>query len=220
MVRIEVLSFDMEGTLIDHSFSNLIWEHDIPRIYGIQNDLDFEAAKNYVMEQYTTVGDGNPEWYDTDYWFQRLGIDRDWRRLLTDRRDDCNPYPDTLEALECLRGSRSLIVSSNTIREFLEIQLKKLPEVFGHVFSAPSDFGTVKNSGFFRRVCDTMEMEPEAVMHIGDSPRFDYEAARDAGINSFLLDRSGEAQGEDVIRSLSEVEEVLRVVEGGRRNSV
>jgi hypothetical protein len=45
MVRIGVVSFDMEGTLIDNNFSDLIWETDIPRLYGQKHGLDIETAR-------------------------------------------------------------------------------------------------------------------------------------------------------------------------------
>ena len=209
MVRIEVVSFDMEGTLIDDNFSDLIWEHDIPRLYGLQNGLGFETAKGYVLQQYDTIGEGKPEWYDVDYWFRRLGLRGDWRELLEDRRDDCRPYPETKQVLEALRERYTFIICSNTIREFLEVQLRKLPSVFRHVFSAPSDFGTVKNPGFYHRICNMIGLEPGSVAHVGDNVEFDYEAAREVGIHAFYLDRSREARGDLVLHDLLDFEERL-----------
>ena len=210
MVRIEVVSFDMEGTLIDDNFSDLLWEHDIPRLYGLKNGLDFEAAKAHVLQQYDTIGVGNSEWYDVDYWFRRLGLRGDWRELLENRQDDCRPYPETIQVLERLRERYTIIICSNTIREFLEVQLRKLPRIFGHVFSAPSDFGTVKNPEFYRRICNIIGVEPGSIAHVGDNVEFDYEAAREVGIHAFYLDRSREAHGDHVLHGLLDFEERLR----------
>ena len=214
MVRIEAVSFDMEGTLIDKNFSDLIWEHDIPRLHGLQNGLGLEAAKRYVLQQYNTIGAGRPEWYDPDYWFRRLGLEGDWRGLLWERREDCRLYPETLGVLERLSGKYPIVISSNTIREFLQVQLRRLPDVFGHVFSAPSDFGSVKDPEFYGRVSQTMGVEPGAMAHVGDSLEFDYEAARDLGMNAFHLDRSGKSKGGHVVRNLLEFEEMLGALEG------
>jgi putative hydrolase of the HAD superfamily len=218
MVRIEVVSFDMEGTLIDNNFSDLLWEHDVPRLYGLKNDLEFEEAKRYVLLQYDTIGMGRPEWYDVDYWFRRLGLGGSWRDLLENRQDDCRLYPETLQVLERLSGRCPLIISSNTIREFLQVQLRKLPSVFRHVFSAPSDFGTVKDPDFYGRISDIIGVEPGAIIHVGDNVAFDYEAPREAGMIAFHLDRSGDSGRDHVIRTLVDFEEMLIGLEGNNTN--
>ena len=218
MVRIEVVSFDMEGTLIDDNFSDLIWEHDIPRLYSLKNNLEFEEAKRYVLQQYDAIGMGRPEWYDVDYWFKWLGLRGDWRELLENRQDDCRPYPETMQVLEHLNGRYPLIISSNTIREFLQVQLRKLPSVFRHVFSAPSDFGTVKDPDFYSRISDLIGVELGAIIHVGDNVAFDYEAPREAGMIAFHLDRSGDSGRDHVIRTLVDFEERLIGVEGNNTN--
>ena len=213
MVRIEIVSFDMESTLIDDNFSDLIWEHDIPSLYGLQNGMELEEAKRYVLQQYDTFGMGRPEWYDVDYWFRQLGLGGNWRDLLENRQNDCRLYPETLQVLERLSERYPLIISSNTIREFLQIQLRKLPSVFRHVFSAPSDFGTVKNPDFYGRISDIIGVELGAIVHVGDNVAFDYEAPREAGMLAFHLDRSGTTQGDHIVRTLVDFEERLKGLE-------
>jgi len=146
MARIKAVSFDMEGTLVDHAFSNLIWENDIPSLYGKKHGLSFETARKHVLSEYEKIGDNRPEWYDVDYWFKRLGLSGDWRKLLEKRREYCKVYPEALSVLNRLSSEYSLIISSNTIRDFLEVQLEKFPRIFSHVFSAASDFKEVKKS--------------------------------------------------------------------------
>jgi len=213
MGRIEVVSFDMEGTLLTHDFSNLIWETDVPRLYGEKNGLGLDEARRRVMAEYDTVGPGAPEWYDTGYWFVRLGLDSDWRRLLEARSRDCSIYPEVPGVLERLGGRYRLVVSSNTIREFLEVQLRCLPDAFEQVYSAPSDHGTVKDTEFFERICRELGVEPEAVAHVGDSEEFDFEAAKTAGMKSFLLDREGERKSAHVVQNLQEFIEKIGTLE-------
>ena len=208
-MAIEVVSFDMEGTLVPTDFSSLIWETDIPRLYGEKNGLGFEEAKRRVISEYDSIGQGAPEWYDVDYWFGRLGLDGDWRRLLEERRDACNPFPEVPGVLERLGERFRLVVSSNTIREFLEIQLRCLPGIFEETFSAPSDYGGVKDARFFRRVSETLGVEPERIAHVGDSARFDYDAPRELGMKAYFLDRAGGVQEPHVVGDLDEFESVL-----------
>lgn len=208
---IEVVSFDMEGTLIPTDFSSLVWETDIPRLYGEKNGLGFDEAKKRVMAEYDTVGQGAPEWYDVDYWFRRLGLDGDWRRLLEERRDACKPFTEVPGVLKRLGERYRLIVSSNTIREFLEVQLRCFPGTFEKVFSAPSDYGGVKDPLFFRRVSETMGVDLARMVHVGDSARFDFEAADELG-SSFFLDRDGESDKPNVVKDLTEFESALSIL--------
>jgi len=204
----------MEGTLIDHSFSDLFWETDIPTLYGRRHGLDLETAREQVISEYRQIGDERPEWYDAGYWFTRFGLDGDIRKLLNRRRDDCRVYPETLPVLEKLSGKYPLIISSNTMREFLDVQLLKLPPIFDHIFSATSDFGMVKKSeDFYHRICRTIGVPPNEVAHVGDNLRFDYEAAKRAGVNAYYLDRTGGSRGANVVHDLTEFEERLKDLE-------
>lgn len=214
MGRIEVVSFDMERTLVDPLFSNLIWEEDVPRLYAEQHGIGLIAAREHVLGEYSEVGENEPEWYDMDYWFQRLGLPGDWRDLLERRRDLCRTYPEARGVLERLHGRYILIVTSNTIREFLEAQLGDLGRFFTHIFSAPSDFGQVKKSAeFYREICRITGTEPEAMAHVGDHPRFDYEAPKQLGIQAYYLDRSGKAESDDVVHDLEEFERKIMMLE-------
>ena len=211
MNLIKLISFDMEGTLITRDYSKLIWETDIPRLYGQKHGLDFETAKARVMAEYDTVKDDEPEWYNTDYWFTRLELSGDWTALLEARRRDCKTFHDSERVLMRLSEDYPLIISSNTIREFLEIQLTKLPDVFQHVYSAPSDFNTVKMSDeYYGRILEERGLEPWEVVHVGDSLRYDYEEAKKQGIHAFYLDRDAVNGGDHVVRNLLEFEDRIR----------
>lgn len=62
----------------------------------------------------------------------------------------------------------------------------------------------------FRRACERLAVEPAAALHVGDSPREDYEGARHAGLEALLLDRIGRYGGAaDRIESLTEVADRL-----------
>lgn len=205
MDRVKLVSLDMEGTIIDHRFSNAIWEHEIPALYAEKHGLDMDIARAWVKAEYDAVGEGRTEWYDVDYWFRRLDLEADWRQLIRERTDLIRVYPDTTEALRRLVEAFPLIVSSNTIREFLELQVEVVGEPFAHVFSAPSDFGTVKkDAGFYRRVLDEIGLKPSQVAHVGDHKEFDYRAAKSLGLDAYHLDRSGETRGPDTVRNLLE----------------
>lgn len=217
LARIRVLSFDMEGTLADPYFSHLIWEVDIPRLYAEENGLGFEEARERVFREYREVGEERVEWYDVGYWFRRLGLRGDWRELLELRRDACRIYPEVRGVLERLGRRYTLIVTSNTIREFLEVQLCDLKPLFTRIYSAPSDFGEVKKSPeVYRKICGELGVRPEAVAHVGDHPIFDYEVPRMLGIHAYHLDRTFRAEGEHVIHDLEDFEEKIKMLESNK----
>ena len=211
MFRVTVVSFDMEGTLIDNGFSRQIWEVDIPNLYAEIHGLPAEEARRRVADEYAAVGEGKPEWYDVDYWWRRFSIPGDWRELPRKRKPYCRVYPDTRGVLNRLSQRYTLIVSSNTIREFLEVQLECVGHPFSRVFSAPSDFnGVNKSPDFYRRVLAEMDLEPDSLAHVGDHRQFDYVAPRELGVRAWHLDRSETSSGEDMVRSLEEFEARLQ----------
>ncbi|MBN2335983.1 HAD family hydrolase [Candidatus Bathyarchaeota archaeon] len=203
--HLRVVSFDMEGTLIDHSFSEHIWGTDIPNRYAEKHGLDLETARGRVFAEYDSIGDERPEWYDVGYWFSKLGLPGDWRELPERRRDLITLYPETREVLDELSGRYPLVVTSNTIRAFLDVQVQEVGDYFAHVFSAPSDYHSVKKDHeFYRRIIDTLGVKPGEVAHVGDHRRYDYLASKGLGVKAFHLDRADEKTGEDTVRNLKE----------------
>ena len=202
---IRVVSFDMEGTLVDHSYSKQIWEGDIPALYAEAHGLPLEEARKKVFAEYAEIGEGRPEWYDMGYWWRRLGLPHYWRNLPQRRKTECRVYPDAQPALNRLEKKYPLIISSNTIREFLQIQLGCIDYPFSKVFSAPTDFNAVKKApDFYQRVCDELAIKPEELAHVGDHEEFDYRAPKKLGVEAYHLDRSGELSGEGVVHDLNE----------------
>jgi len=211
MNRIKVISFDSEGTLVEPKFSTLIWEHDIPHLYAEKLGLSFEAAKTRLLEEYNRIGDERIEWYDVSYWFKALGLSGDWRGLLRARQSICKYYPEVKGVLDRLKEEYTLIVTSNTIKEFLEVQLKDLAGFFTRIFSVPSDFGEVKKSPeFYRRICGIIGAKPKDCAHVGDHVKFDYRVPSQIGISAYHLDRSGILKGNHVVHDLLEFEKRIK----------
>jgi len=49
---IHVVSFDLEGTLLDMTFSEKVWNEGLPRLYAEKYRLDFSEAKKIVLKEY------------------------------------------------------------------------------------------------------------------------------------------------------------------------
>lgn len=211
MGNYKIISFDMEGTLITHSFSNHIWEEAIPELYAEENDMPIDVARSHVLAEYDEVGEESPLWYDVDYWFTRLGIPGEWRDLLPVAAKRLEVYPEVHNILERLSCQYSLIIASNTIREFLDVQLTYLKTEFKHVFSAPSDYGIIKKDPeFYSTLLSELGIDPTGVAHVGDHFRFDYEVPRMVGMDSYHLDREGKNNGKNTVEDLEEFESLIQ----------
>jgi len=208
-------SFDLDGTLVDLAFTDLVWHCGIPELFARCAGMDLTQAREVVLQEYRRIGDGALEWYDIAYWFKYLNLPGAWEDLLERYAPQVRVYPEVHEVLSRLRERYSLIILSNAAREFIEVEMRRggLAGYFDLVISATSDFGLVKKSHeFYRRICKLLEVPPQGLIHIGDHWEFDYLIPRGVGITAFHLNRQGGQSGPDVIQDLTTLPELL---EGG-----
>ncbi len=199
----KIISFDAEGTLVTTGFSDAVWHKAIPERYASKHGMDFEEASRIVRQEYDLLGDRNLNWYDIGYWLNRWELG-DYRNLMQEYRNHIAYYPETKDILKQLNTHHTLIVSSASAREFLNMMTEDIGDNFAAVFSSISDYKQIKNADFYRRVCRIMKVEPEDIVHVGDSWDFDYLAPGEIGIRAFYLDRKGTRQGPNVVRNLEE----------------
>jgi HAD superfamily hydrolase (TIGR01549 family) len=210
----KIISFDMDGTLVDSEFTDWVWLHGIPKLYAEKTGLPFEKAKHLVVEEYLKVGEGAIEWYDIKYWFQFFKLEQSWKVLMERYVDKISIYPNVNHLLERLKDRFQLVLTSNAGREFIDVEMEAtgLRRYFDRIFSATSDFGEVKKTvGFYQRICQILGVRPQKIVHVGDHYEFDYLVPRSLGIHAFYLDRSGEQNGEFVLRDLRDLEEKLAI---------
>jgi len=207
-----IVSFDMDGTLIASEFTDWVWGHGIPTLYAEKLELSFEEAKKIVEREYQKVGDGALEWYDIKYWFHFFQLEADWKLLMERYVDKIAVYPDASPALNRLKEKFVLILTSNAGREFIDVEMKAtgLSRYFSQIFSATSDFATVKKTAaFYRHICRILGADPEEMVHVGDHYEFDYLVPQAIGIQAFFLDRSTQQQGDSIVWNLGELEKRL-----------
>ncbi|NIR87770.1 HAD family hydrolase [Candidatus Bathyarchaeota archaeon] len=217
MVKIKMVSFDLDGTLIDYRFVDSVWFEGIPRLYSVKKGVSFEDARKVVKREYDKVGKERLEWYDLRYWIRKFGLNVAPKELLRCFEQRVRTYPEVPKVLEELeqRGFR-LIIVTNAHEEFVEVELKttKIENYFERVFSSTSDFGLVKKTvNLYRRVCNIIKISPQEMIHVGDDRNFDFDVPRRLGIVAFHLDRTGKDEGEFVIHSLEELNRKLERLE-------
>ena len=210
----KIISFDMDGTLVDPEYTDWVWLHGIPTLYAEKGGLSFEEAKHFVVEEYLKVGEGAIEWYDIKYWFKFFKLEQNWKDLMERYVDKIDIYPDINPLLDRLRGKFPLVLTSNAGREFIDVEMEAtgLRKYFDRIFSATSDFGEVKKTmGFYQRICQILGARPQEIVHVGDHYEFDYLVPRSLGIHAFYLDRSGERKGDFVISDLRDLEKKVQI---------
>ncbi len=204
---IKVISFDLDGTLINWDFANSLWFRGMSRRYAQRWGMDPEKALREITRRYDGVGMERVEWYDIGYWWREFDLPGDWRKLVAECRHEVKTYPEVHEVLEKLSRRFDVIVITNGSRELAEVEIEQsgIGRYLKRVFSATSDFGLVKKTGaFYSDVLKRMDVSPGETVHVGDNWVFDYLAPRETGIKAFFLDRDGKRSGADVVRNLRE----------------
>jgi putative hydrolase of the HAD superfamily len=177
------------------------------------------------MQQATASGDdryGSDVGDEKEWWgrfirvvLRQLDHPAPWRPLLEDlylafsRPEIWNVFPDTVPTLEALRRAGiPLAVTSNWDRRLSAIldDLRLTPYFAAITISSLE--GVEKPSlEIFRRTASRLGVTAGEILHVGDSPRDDYEGAAAAGLEPRLLDRHGVFAGDSYrrIESLAEL---------------
>jgi putative hydrolase of the HAD superfamily len=99
-------------------------------------------------------------------------------------------YPEVPDVLEQLHPRFQLAVISNFDgRLRLILENLGISKFFGHIFVS-SELGADKpDPEIYRRALQFIDLKPNEVLHVGDDPKRDWEAASAAGLLVFRLDR-------------------------------
>ena len=216
----KVISFDLDGTLVNAGYGDMVWNHGIPIEYSKKYNISFQEAKTLIRGQYESVGDGDLLWYEIDYWLEKFHIPVSSEELLKRYESQIGPLLYAGEMLETLEQKYTLIIASNAARCFVEKELDYtgFRHHFTHIVSATTDYKMVKKEErFYRRLCERLQMKPSEVVHVGDHPVFDYDTPSGLGIESYCLvseptddsDDISHLKGRRTIKSLRELLELL-----------
>ncbi len=206
---VKVISFDVDGTLLDQEYNDLVWMSEVPRLYAEKYDMDFEPAYRHVIGEYAKVGEYDMKWYDLNYWLALFGLETSSESILEKYENRLRVYPDAERLFGRLKGF-TLVLTTAMPRDFLGIKMKKLNGDFRRVFSTVSDFKSVKTREVYSAICAELGVSEPEVLHVGDLWEADYVAPREAGLHALCVDRKQEREGAHVIRSLDELEPRLQ----------
>ena len=194
----KVISFDLDGTIVDGRYGNMVWLEGVPELYAEKYSLTGAEALAEVKKAYDSVGESHLLWYDIEYWLRRFDLSVSVPELLDRYRSHIRVLPHVAEAISALHATHELVIASNAARIFVEKELSHtgLERYFSRAISATSDFGMVKKEeGFYRRLCMVLGVSPGEIAHVGDHAVFDFEVPRLAGIDAYHYDPAAVANG-------------------------
>lgn len=211
----KVISFDLDGTLVDIEFGNKVWHEGIGGKFAETYRVDRDLAEEWVRKAYAAIGDRNLVWYDIDYWLRRFNLPVSAADLLDAYSASIRLLPDVKEVLDALVGRYELVIASNAARVFIEKELEKtgIASYFSRIVSATSDYGIVKKDvAFYRRLCSEMAVVADEVVHVGDHPTFDLQIPLEFGIDAYCIVWEREPAGlvgADNVRIIHDLKELL-----------
>jgi len=202
MRKKRLISFDLDGTLIDTAYTTLVWETGIPLLYAEKHSIDLPSAASIVKAEYEKIGDSSLQWYDISYWFRLFKLPGRWQDLMEEHRHTIRPFPEVKEVLERLVQDYDLIILSNAAREFVEIEIQEahIDRHFAGVFSATSDLREVKKAPqAYQKIFEIMGVAPSDGIHVGDHYEFDYLVPKALGLQAYYLDRDTKRPKDDFV---------------------
>jgi len=212
----KVISFDLDGTLVNARYGDMVWNHGIPSEYSKIHNMSFDDARALIRRQYESFCDGDLLWYEISYWLERFSITVSPEELLKRYESYIEPAPYAADVLEQLLKNNTLIIASNAARCFVEKELDHtgFGRYFTYIVSATTDFKLIKKEqGFYRRICEYMSVKPSEIVHVGDHAVFDHDVPSSLGIESYYLtdteDGKTNHDGRQVIGDLRDLLEKL-----------
>ena len=110
MTKNKIISFDLDNTLVDPTYTTFVWEIGIPHLYAKKHNISISKATHIVIAEYERIGDLSLEWYDITYWFEYFDLPGRWENLLEKHRDKIRPFPEMKAVIRDLAQDYDLII--------------------------------------------------------------------------------------------------------------
>ncbi len=204
--RFSTISFDCYGTLIEWEAGilpivrTLLEHHNCPQpdatileLYG-----EFEAeAESGSYQSYRKVLESVVEQFGKRLCFQPKASEL---RLLHESVPSWPPFPDTTSALQALEKRYKLAIISNIDDELFACTRRHLGVEFDTVITAQHAQSYKPSLNNFRLALDRLEVEPDRLLHVGQSIYHDILPAQSLGITAVWVNRRSARPGVGAVR--------------------
>ncbi len=182
---IDTVLLDMDGTLLDLAYDNMLWTSALPERFSETHDLPLDHAAEHLFS-HMSERKGQLEFYCLDYWAEFTGLDivalHHELTALIQYRPNAQAFLEHLVVLE----RRSVLVT-NAHRDSLAVKDRhtKLTPLLDAVVSC-HDYGAPKESElFWQSLMAEHPFDPERTLLIDDNAAV-LDSAADFGIAHLL----------------------------------
>ena len=116
----------------------------MPELYAEQGGISAKEARQIFFRAHDAVGKEDIKWYLIPYWFERFEIRKDCGEFIAERSHRIELYDDAVEVLKLLKKA---VILTNVPRKLAEAEMRVIENkapVKLRLYSAVSDFGTLK----------------------------------------------------------------------------
>lgn len=171
---IDLVMFDMDGTLLDLAFDNFFWREAVPQAWAEANDHPTDQALHTLSPRFAQE-EGTLNWYSLSFWSQTLGVDLETLKMRhRDRIALRAGVHDTINALRQAGKAVWLVTNAHPI--VLDIKLDKtdLTDSFDQIICShdigfakeqPEFWSTLQQQHFFEPEASLLIDDSEAVLH-------------------------------------------------------
>lgn len=186
-MKYDVISFDLQGTLTDSTFSDEFWLEVLPQLYSRRHNMRLDRAKDELREIFARIGKYEYRYYSLQYWLDELGLSTvDALKHIKHRP---RFFADTRKLIGELKNRVVLVIITSATTEFIDHELGDNKKYFKAIYSTLDDFNIPgKPAEVYARIAQDLGVPTNRILHIGDSKEMDVDNARRAGCATFFFD--------------------------------
>ena len=183
--RCETLMLDMDGTLLDLRFDNLMWLTLVPAAYAARHGVSDAEARTELEFWYRHLA-GTLDWYCLDHWSDRL--DLDVLALHREHRAKIRFLPGAKRFLEVVaeRDVR-VILTTNSHEDTLSLkaEVTGVTEYFDEVYTSHALGFAKEERGYWEHVETAEGLDPDTTLFVDDNEAV-LESASRFGFDNLL----------------------------------